>query len=65
MSIETISWYKGHIRLVDQTKLPQKLTFVHCRNVKKLWQAIYDLKVRGAPALGAAAAHGVDARDVV
>src|SRR3989338_6977150 len=58
MSIQTISWVNGHIKLIDQTKLPHKLEYIHCRDVKTLWQAIKCLSVRGAPALGAAAAFG-------
>lgn len=59
MAIQTISWVNGHIKLIDQTKLPQKLAYIHCRDVKTLWQAIRRLSVRGAPALGVAAAFGV------
>src|SRR3989338_8662658 len=59
MSLQTISWVNGHIKLIDQTKLPQKLAYIHCRDVKMLWQAIRRLSVRGAPALGVAAAFGV------
>ncbi len=59
MSIETIRWTNDHIKLIDQTKLPHKLEYIHCRDVKRLWQAIRRLSVRGAPALGVAAAFGV------
>ncbi|OGX10530.1 MAG: S-methyl-5-thioribose-1-phosphate isomerase [Omnitrophica WOR_2 bacterium GWA2_53_43] len=59
MSIQTISWVNGHVKLIDQTKLPHKLEYIHCRDVKRLWQAIRRLSVRGAPALGVAAAFGV------
>ena len=59
MSIQTISWVNGHVKLIDQTKLPGKLVYIHCRDVKTLWQAIRRLSVRGAPALGVAAAFGV------
>src|SRR3989344_1408581 len=59
MSIQTISWVNGHVKLIDQTKLPRKLEYIHCRDVKMLWQAIRRLSVRGAPALGVAAAFGV------
>ncbi len=55
----TISWHKGCVKLIDQTQLPQKLEYIHCRDVKTLWQAIRRLSVRGAPALGVAAALGV------
>lgn len=59
MAITTIKWIKGQVKIVDQTKLPQKLVYIHCRDVKTLWQAIRCLSVRGAPALGVAAAFGV------
>jgi len=59
MASPTISWVKGRVKIIDQTKLPQKLLYVYCKDVKSLWQAIKQLKVRGAPALGVAAAYGV------
>lgn len=59
MSIQTIRWSNGHVKLIDQTKLPHKLEYIHCRDVKTLWQAIRRLSVRGAPALGVAAAFGI------
>lgn len=57
--IPTITWTQNHVKLIDQTKLPNQLTFIHCRDVKTLWVAIKNLSVRGAPALGVAAAFGV------
>jgi len=57
--IATISWVRGKIKLIDQTKLPGKLEYIYCQDIKKLWKAIRLLKVRGAPALGAAAGLGV------
>jgi len=59
MSIETIKWVNHSVRIIDQTKLPHKLEYIHCRDVKTLWHAIYRLSVRGAPALGVAAGFGV------
>ncbi len=59
MPIPTIKWIDDHVRIIDQTKLPLKLTFIDCRDVKTLWKAIKVLSVRGAPALGAAAGFGV------
>lgn len=59
MAIDTIRWTAGSVRIIDQTRLPEKLVYLHCRDVKTLWQAIRELKVRGAPALGIAAAYGV------
>jgi len=58
---DTISWdfEKGCIRYIDQTRLPDTLTIVECRTVKRLAAAIRRLEVRGAPALGVAGAFGV------
>ena len=59
MAIETIKWINGAARIIDQTKLPGKFEYIHCRNVKTMWDAIRRLSVRGAPALGVAAGFGV------
>jgi len=45
--------------MIDQRKLPNKLEYVYINNLKSLWQAVKTMKVRGAPALGAAAGLGV------
>ena len=55
---ETISWIgaaDGHLSLIDQTKLPNQLTRIECRDVETVWEAIKMLRVRGAPALGVSA----------
>lgn len=59
MSIQTIKWVNGAARIIDQTKLPGKLVYVDCRDVERMWWAIKRLEVRGAPAIGVAAAFGV------
>jgi len=59
MDIKTIEWKNSSIKIIDQTKLPVKLEYLYIRNLKLLWKAIKELKVRGAPALGAAAALGI------
>ncbi len=59
MRFKTITWEKGKIVLIDQTKLPGRLVYARCSTVKQLWQAIRGLKIRGAPAIGAAAALGM------
>lgn len=58
MNTLTICWIKNHIKLIDQMKLPTQLVYVHCRDLKTLWRAIKELKVRGAPAIGVAGAFG-------
>ncbi len=59
MYIRTIDWKNNKIRLIDQTKLPRKFAYIDIDNPKSLWQAIKELRVRGAPALGAAAGLGM------
>jgi methylthioribose-1-phosphate isomerase len=56
---ETIRWRGGHIQIIDQTRLPEKLHYVSINNVKSLWHAIRTMQVRGAPAIGIAAALGM------
>jgi len=48
----------GHLRLLDQTQLPLTETYLDCRDVQSVWDAIKRLSVRGAPAIGIAAAYG-------
>ena len=57
--INTIEWENRKVKIIDQTKLPHKLEYVYCENVETLREAISSLRVRGAPALGIAAALGV------
>ncbi len=59
MAIETIKWVNGSVRIIDQTKLPNKFEYIYCHNVNALVQALKRLSVRGAPAIGVAAAFGV------
>jgi methylthioribose-1-phosphate isomerase len=57
----TIAWIgevDGFIRLIDQTLLPTQLEYRDCRTVEQIWEAIRSLRVRGAPAIGVAAAMG-------
>jgi methylthioribose-1-phosphate isomerase len=54
-----ISVVSGSVRIIDQTKLPNKFEYIYCRDAKTMWQAIKRLSVRGAPAIGVAAAFGV------
>ena len=55
----TIEWRGDRVRLVDQRRLPDRLAFVDCATVDELCQAIATMAIRGAPALGVAAAMGV------
>ncbi|HEY2839211.1 MAG TPA: S-methyl-5-thioribose-1-phosphate isomerase [Pirellulales bacterium] len=49
----------GHLILLDQTRLPLETAYLDCRTAEDVWQAIRRLSVRGAPAIGVAAAYGV------
>jgi methylthioribose-1-phosphate isomerase len=40
MPIETIKWVDGAARIIDQTKLPNKLEYIYCRDVETMRQAI-------------------------
>jgi len=57
--IKTIEWHNGIVRMIDQTKLPHELTFCDCENHHQVAEAIKTLKIRGAPAIGVAAAFGL------
>ena len=57
-TIEWIGDADGFVRLIDQTRLPTTLTYRDCRTVEEVWEAIRSLRVRGAPAIGVAAAMG-------
>jgi methylthioribose-1-phosphate isomerase len=60
--VETLRWVggvDGCLRLIDQTLLPVEFVQIECRDVKTVWEAIKTLRVRGAPAIGIAAAYGV------
>ncbi len=58
-SIEGPDRWDGMLRLLDQTLLPEKLKVIDCESVETVWEAITMLRVRGAPAIGIAAAYGV------
>jgi methylthioribose-1-phosphate isomerase len=61
-SLETLRWIggvDGCLRLIDQTRLPVQLLEIDCRNVEAVYQAIKTMQIRGAPAIGIAAAYGV------
>jgi methylthioribose-1-phosphate isomerase len=58
-TLEWVGDVDGHLRLIDQTLLPEELRYVLCPNPETVWDAIKQLRVRGAPAIGIAAAYGV------
>ena len=58
-TLEWIGNQSGYLRLLDQTRLPAETVYLECRTVEDVWDAIRRLAVRGAPAIGVAAAYGV------
>jgi methylthioribose-1-phosphate isomerase len=58
-TIDWIGGIDGFVRLIDQTLLPTQVEYRDCRTVEDVWEAIRHLRVRGAPAIGIAAALGV------
>jgi methylthioribose-1-phosphate isomerase len=54
-----VQWQGDHLRLLDQRRLPAEEVWIDCRDATEVTQAIRDLAVRGAPAIGIAAAWGV------
>ena len=57
--IRTVDWADGKIRLIDQTRLPARLEVIEISNYREAADAIMEMKVRGAPAIGVTAALGV------
>jgi methylthioribose-1-phosphate isomerase len=57
--VETIQWTGAGVVMIDQTRLPREEVFVTCRSYLEVAQAIRSMVVRGAPAIGVAAAMGI------
>lgn len=57
--VQTITWKDGELFLLDQTKLPVDVIVEQQQSVEQVWESIKMLKVRGAPAIGVAAAYGL------
>jgi methylthioribose-1-phosphate isomerase len=57
--IETIQWSDEGVVMIDQTRLPSEEQYVTCRNYMEVANAIRTMIIRGAPAIGVAAAMGV------
>jgi methylthioribose-1-phosphate isomerase len=55
----TVVWKDNSVVLIDQTKLPNKLVYVTCKDYKEVADMIRKLVVRGAPAIGVTAAFGL------
>lgn len=56
--IQTMKWLDGSLRLLDQRVLPAEESYIECGDIESLAEAIRTLAVRGAPAIGIAAAFG-------
>ncbi len=57
--METIQWTEAGVVMIDQTRLPRQEAFVTCRTYQEVAEAIRTMVIRGAPAIGVAAAMGV------
>jgi len=59
MIVKTVEWKGKHLKVLDQTELPEKLVYLNCRTREEIWEAIKMLRVRGAPLLGVIGALAV------
>jgi methylthioribose-1-phosphate isomerase len=57
--MRTIEWRSGTVLTLDQTKLPLETVILEIKTCDQMAEAIKNLRVRGAPLLGAAAAFGI------
>ena len=57
--VKTIEWTEEGVRMVDQRRLPAEEVYVTCRDYREVADAIRSMVIRGAPAIGVAAAMGV------
>ena len=57
--MKPIEWLGNKLKIIDQTQLPGKIVFVELRDYTEVVAVIKELKVRGAPAIGVAAAYGI------
>lgn len=59
MAFHTIRWSNGSLSIIDQTLLPGVQEYLNLETAESVWEAIRNLRVRGAPAIGICAAFGV------
>ena len=57
--LRPLIYFRDHVKIVDQRKLPLEYKYVHCRNERDIFDAIKKMKIRGAPAIGIAGAFGL------
>jgi len=59
MRFKTIEWKGDRVKILDQRRLPQRVHYLDCRDASSVGQAIRTMAIRGAPAIGVAAAMGI------
>jgi methylthioribose-1-phosphate isomerase len=59
LTVETLKWCDGHLEMIDQRLLPSQLEYLPYRSAFEVAEGIRSMVVRGAPAIGCAAAYGV------
>jgi methylthioribose-1-phosphate isomerase len=57
--LQPLKWNGSSLQLLDQLQLPERVEWIECKSVEEVAEAIETMKVRGAPAIGAAAAYGI------
>ncbi|MEW6586487.1 MAG: S-methyl-5-thioribose-1-phosphate isomerase [Nitrospirota bacterium] len=57
--VKAIEWRNGKVIMLDQSRLPVEVTFIECVDYRQIADGIRDLRIRGAPAIGIAAAMGI------
>jgi methylthioribose-1-phosphate isomerase len=57
--VKTIEWKDNKVVMLDQSKLPNEVTYIECSDYHRVAEAIKKLEIRGAPAIGIAAAMGI------
>ena len=57
--VQTIQWTDAGVVMIDQTRLPREEVYVTCHDYREVAEAIRSMVIRGAPAIGVAAAMGV------
>jgi methylthioribose-1-phosphate isomerase len=59
MVFQSVAWKNNYVQILNQTKLPREIAYEDCKDVETIAHAILSLWVRGAPAIGIAAAFGI------
>ncbi len=59
MKFETLRWNRGSLELLDQRLLPKNIVYLNLKSASEVAKAIREMAVRGAPAIGCAAAFGI------